>query len=316
MSQLMESTAVAVPDLIRASDPLRHLANGTLTSMKGAPGNAALAYRFINEVKAYLALCDSYPAPQLPLTATQQFAELREDLNRFQQGFEAELESGIRARVADAADPANLRRYSDANAKLLPLGTVPRVVFLGDSITDGWALNEYFTGRDFVNRGISGQTTLQMLGRFQQDVVQTHARGVVILGGINDIARGISPGEVEDTLNMIGDLAKTHGIKPIFASLLPVRGTDPKQSAIVQVNRWLQDYCRQDGFVYLDYFAALADSGGGMPAELSDDGLHPNGKGYRVMAPVSLEAVNRAFSAAAPAPPLPPKKRFSLPIIK
>lgn len=316
MSQLMESTAVAVPDLIVASEPLRRLANATAVSLKQAPANPALAYRFANEASAYLALSDSYPAPQLPLIAAQQFAELREDLVRFRQRFESDLQSQVETRKAQAADPANLRRFSEANSKLAPVGTTPRVVFLGDSITDGWPLSEYFTGRDFVNRGISGQTTLEMLGRFEQDVLRANPKAVVVLGGINDIARGVSSASVEDTLNMIGDLAKAHGIKPVFASLLPVANNDPKQPGILEINRWLQDYCRREGFVYLDYFTALADSSGGMPADLSADGLHPNPKGYRIMAPVALDAINRTLAATAPAPPPPPKKRFGLPVIK
>jgi lysophospholipase L1-like esterase len=319
MCQLMESTAVAVPDLIRASEPVRQLAEGTLASLKAASGNSVPVWRFIGEVKAYLALSDAYPAPQLPPTAAQQFAELREDLVRIRQRFEAGLESEIAARAAVSADPASLQRYSDANAKLPPLGAAPRIVFIGDSITDGWPLGEYFPGRDFVNRGIGGQTTLQMLGRFQQDVVMARPKAVVILGGTNDIARGIAPGEVEDALNMMGDLAKAHGIKPIFASVLPVRnspGNPRRPETIQQINRWLQDYCHREGFGYLDYFVALADAGGGLPIDLSEDGLHPNEKGYRVMAPVALDAINRALAVTVPAPPPAPRKRFGLPVIK
>jgi lysophospholipase L1-like esterase len=95
-----------------------------------------------------------------------------------------------------------------------------------------------------------------------------------------------------------------------------VRDNDPKQAGIVAINRWLQDYCAREGLVYLNYFSALADAGGTMPSDLSDDGLHPDAKGYKVMAPVALDAINRALAATVPASPPPPKKRFSFPIIK
>jgi lysophospholipase L1-like esterase len=316
MSQLMESTAVAVPGLIRASEPLRKQAETTIGDIKAAPRNGAYPLHFISQATAYLALADAYRVPGIPPVAEQQFAELRDDLTRFRERLETDLAAQAKSATAQAADPNNLHRYADSNSKLPPLGTLPRVVFLGDSITDGWHLNEYFSGRDFVNRGISGQTTIQMLGRFLQDVAGPKPKAVVVLGGINDIARGISPQAIEDTLNMIGDLAKAHGIKAIFASIMPVSTEVAKArpaAAIVQVNKWLQDYCRREGFTYLDYFTALADANGQLPADLSDDGLHPNAKGYRVITPVALEAINRALEPT-PGPGAPAKKKFSLPI--
>jgi len=318
MAQLMESTAVAVPDLLRASEPLRQQAEGTISSMQSTPRNAAFGYRLINEVRAYIALSEAYIVPGIPAVAEQQLVELRDELSRFQQRFETDLAAQAEASAAEAADPDNLHRYAEANAKIPPLGTLPRVVFLGDSITDGWRFGDYFSGRDFINRGISGQTTLQMLGRFLADVVGPHPKAVVVLGGTNDIARGIAPQAIEDNLTMIGDLARAHGIRPVFASLLPVNGEVDKArptAVIRQVNKWLQDYCRREGFVYLDYFTALADTNGRLPADLSDDGLHPNAKGYRVMTPVALDAVNRALAAAVP-PAAPVKKKLTLPLIK
>jgi lysophospholipase L1-like esterase len=317
MAELMESTAVAVPDLLRASDPLRKQAQNTIASMKDAPRNGAFPYRLVNQVQAYLALADAYLTPGLPAIAGQQFAELRDDLSRFRQRFETDLAAQAENAIAQAADPNNLHRYADANTKLPPLGTLSRVVFLGDSITDGWRLNEYFSGRDFINRGISGQTTLQMLGRFLQDVAGPHPKAVVVLGGTNDLARGMSPLAVEDTLNMIGDLAKAHGIKAVFASILPVSSEVAKvrpATSIRQINQWLQEYCKREGFVYLDYFTALASPSGELPADLSDDGLHPNAKGYRVMTPVALDAINHALETT-PAPAIQTRKKFGLPAI-
>jgi lysophospholipase L1-like esterase len=312
MLQLIESTAVAVPGLVRASEPVKQNAEMTFTAMERAPQNPALLYQFINQVKAYLALSESIPRPfPFPETADRQFAELHGDLQRIQQHFEAILqvrEVTVTQQAPREADPANLGRYAEADAKTPPPGKLPRVVFMGDSITEAWRLNEYFTGRDFINRGIGGQTTAQMLGRFLQDVIALHPRAVVIMGGINDIGRGYAPNGIEQNLEMMGDLAKSHGVKPMFASVLPVsddhKSADPRYemtkthppAEISQVNSWLKNYCAREKFVYVDYYAVMADYKGQMQADLSDDGLHPNARGYRVMSPIALEAIGRVVA--------------------
>jgi lysophospholipase L1-like esterase len=322
--QLMESTAVAVPGLTRASEPIKQNAGETLMEIERAPRNPALTYRLLNQIRAYLALSDSFPRPfPFPAVADRQFAELREGLQRMQAHFEATLETQTQIEQKRDSDPNNLKRYADADSKMLPPTKLPRVVFLGDSITDDWRLNEYFTGRDFVNRGIGGQTTMQMLARFRQDVAALNPKAVVILGGTNDIAAGISVGQIEDNLAMMGDLAKAHGIKPLFASILPVsdyhKDADPHYemtpgrppATIQSINSWMRSYCQSQGFSYMDYYAATVDSAGRLQSDLSDDGLHPNAKGYRVMSPVALEALGRALSGQE-APELPAKRRFRL----
>lgn len=309
MLQLMESTAVAVPGLIHASEPVKQNADTTFTALQRVPQNLALTYQFINEIKAYLALADSIPRPfPFPATADRQYAELREGLRRMQLHFEALLQVQNQVEQKRDTDPDGLKRYADADSKLLPPAKLPRVVFLGDSITDAWRLNEYFTGRDFINRGIGGQTTLQMLARFRQDVASLNPKVVVVLGGTNDIAAGISLNQIEDNLAMIGDLAKAHGIKPVFASILPVsdyhKDVDPRYemtasrppATIQALNRWIQARCQSEGFVYMDYYSVIVDSMGRLQADLSDDGFHPNAKGYRVMSPVALEAIGRALA--------------------
>ena len=325
MLQLMESTAVAVPGLTRASEPVKQNAEETLVAIERTPRNPALTYRFINQVKAYLALSDSFPRPYpFPAAADQQFAELREGLQRMQLHFEATLETQTQTEQKRDSDPNNLKRYADADSKMLPPATkVPRVVFLGDSITDAWRLNEYFTGRDFVNRGIGGQTTIQMLARFRQDVAALNPKAVVILGGTNDIAAGISVNQIEDNLATIGDLAKAHGIRPIFASILPVsdyhKDTDPHNemtpgrppATILSIDSWMRSYCQSQGFVYMDYYSAMVDSAGQLQTDLSDDGLHPNSKGYRVMSPLLLDAVGRAAGQDSDESPQS-KRRFRL----
>jgi lysophospholipase L1-like esterase len=312
MLQLMESTAVAVPGLVRASEPVKQNAQMTFTAMQRTPQNPALIYQFMNQVKAYLALSDSIPRPYpFPPTADQQYTELRESLQRMQQHFEAILQVQNLDTQKRDNDPNNLKHYANANSKLLPPGKLPRVVFLGDSITENWRINEYFVGRDFINRGISNQTTLQMVARFLEDVAALRPKVVVIEAGTNDIAAGLPANQIQDNLATLGDLAKVYGIKAVFASILPVsdyhKDADPRNemtktrapATIQAVNRWMQMYCQTEGLTYIDYYAAMVDQTGQMQTDLSDDGLHPNSKGYRVMSPIALEAIGRVIAGVS-----------------
>lgn len=323
MLQLIESTAVVVPGLTSASEPVKRNAEATLSSLARTPQNPQLTWQFMNQVKAYLALSESFPRPAaFPPAADRQYAELRGDLERIERHFEALLATVEQVQQKKDSDPDGLKRYADADSKMPPPSKLPRVVFLGDSSTESWRLNEYFTGRDFINRGIPGQTTLQMIARFRQDVESLNPKIVVVLAGTNDIAAGIVPSQIEDNLSAIGDLAKAHGIKPVFASILPVsdyhKDADPHYdmtathppAAIQAINTWLRAYCQSQQFVYLDYYAATADASGRMQADLSDDGLNPNAKGYRVMSPIALEAIGRALSGQTDAES--PKRRFHL----
>ncbi len=322
MTQLMESTAVPVPGLIQASQPIKQRADAALAAMKREPANPVLVLDFMSQIKAYLALADSIPRPEgFPATADRQYSELREGLDRMQRQFTAILKTQIAEAQKREADPNQLNRYAEANAKLLPSGKTPVVVFLGDSIFDSWRLNEYFTGRDFLNRAIAGQTSSQMLARFIPDVVALNPKVVVILAGTNDIASGVAVNQIEDNLTAMGDLAKARGIKVIFASLLPVsdyhKNTDPRYemtksrppATIQAINRWLQMFCSSQGFTYMDYYSALVDPASQMKTDLSDDGLNPNSKGYRVMSPVTLMAIDGLLNRAQPPAPAAPKKR-------
>jgi len=194
------------------------------------------------------------------------------------------------------------------------------VVFLGDSITDLWRLNEYFAPeRDFVNRGIGGQITGQMLGRMMADVIALRPSAVLVMAGTNDIARGVPARAIEDNLTMIAQLAEANKIKPMFASLLPVsdyhKGENPSYEQTLRrppqtiraLNDWLQKFCRERKYVYVDYYSKLVDQAGMLPADLADDGLHPNAKGYRLMAPIAQEAIDKILQ-----PPPPTKKRSSV----
>lgn len=312
---LMESTAVAIPELVRAAAPLAENARQACRNLGVlSPQHGGLTYSLLVNLRAYLALADALPKPEpLPAEARKQFIELRELAERFDAHFRALLEQ--KEFALRHPDRDNLRRYAEANRKLgPPQPGRPRVVFLGDSITDGWRLNEYFPDRDFVNRGISGQITGEMLGRMKADVIDLKPAAVLVLAGTNDIARGVEPTTIQDNLTMIADLAEAHGIKPLFASLLPVsdyhKDKNPAwertrlrpPATIRELNAWLEGFCRRRNFVYVDYFSQLADAAGYLRAELADDGLHPNAAGYRVMAPVALAAIEKALTP-------PPKRR-------
>lgn len=205
------------------------------------------------------------------------------------------------------SDWAGLQRYREANAALPAASpSESRVVFYGNSITEGWARHfaGMFPGKPYIGRGISGQTTPQLLVRFRQDVVALKPRAVVILAGTNDIAGNTGPSTLEmiqDNLASMAEIATVNGIRVILSSVLPVYdyrwrpGLEPAPK-IVALNRWMADYARRNRLVYLDYHSAMADQRQGMQAELSYDGVHPNEAGYRVMAPLAERAIASALS--------------------
>lgn len=208
-------------------------------------------------------------------------------------------------------DYGDLSRYREADAKLgNPSAGEQRVVFFGDSITDIWDLNKYFPGKGYINRGISGQTTEQMLVRFRQDVVDLHPAVVVILAGTNDIAGNTGPetlAQIEGDFATMVEVAKANRIRVVLSSLTPENGTRPEWTnytllrppqEIVELNAWLQRYCQANGLVYLDYYAAMADAQGRMKPELTVDGLHPSPAGFAVMAPLAAKAIDDALGRA------------------
>ena len=205
-------------------------------------------------------------------------------------------------------DFGELGRYRQANTELkLPAADENRVVFFGDSITDMWQLAEYFPGKPYINRGIGGQTTPQMLVRFRQDVINLQPKAVVILAGTNDIAGNTGPMSLEDieaNYASMADLARAHGIRVVFSSILPIHNYTPQSqnffaqrspSKILELNGWLKNYCSAYGCVYLDYFSALVDGKGLLRRELAEDGLHPNTVGYKIMAPLAEAAIQKRW---------------------
>lgn len=320
--QLMEAGGVAVPDLQHAAAPLIESARQACIQLQARPGFGQPTYILLMTLRAYLSLADAVPKPfPFPETARQQFAELRDDSTRLDSHFRALLDS--KDAQLRTSDRDNLNRYADANRKVpAPDAKNPRVVFFGDSITDAWRLNEYFPDRDFINRGISGQITGEMLGRTKADVLDLHPEAVLILAGTNDLARGVPLTVIENNYLMIADLAAAYKIKVIFASVLPVsdyhksdnpsyeRTKDRPPVFISALNEWIQQLCAQRGYTYLNYYTALVDSMGQLQMDLSDDGLHPNAKGYRLMAPLALAAIQKSIKPPAPpAPPKPTKRR-------
>jgi len=207
-------------------------------------------------------------------------------------------------------DWANLTRYRQENADLAAKGLdANRVVFMGDSITDAWgrtyAVGKFFPGKPYVNRGISGQTTPQMLIRFRPDVIALKPKAVLILAGTNDIAGNTGPMTLEETegnLTSMAELAKASGMQVILASVMPTcdyyhKQTDRRPNEkIVELNTWMAAYAQQNGFVYLDYYTALLDDQKVFKKELTYDGLHPNDAGYEVMAPLAQKAIDAALA--------------------
>jgi lysophospholipase L1-like esterase len=213
-------------------------------------------------------------------------------------------------------DWPQLTRYREANEKLAPAAKADaRVVFMGDSITDSWQnpkFGGFFPGKPYVDRGISGQTTPQMLIRFRPDVIALHPKAVVILAGTNDLAGNTGPMSletIEDNLISMAELAKANSIKVVFASILPisdynqrdgkpiVRSTQRPPEKIKALNEWMKTYAANNKLTYLDYYSGLVDDKGFLREELSEDGLHPNAKGYAIMAPLAEAAIARALKA-------------------
>ena len=205
-------------------------------------------------------------------------------------------------------DFGELKRYREADAALAPPAVGEnRVVFVGDSITDYWKLADYFPGKPYINRGIDGQTTSQMLVRFHQDVIDLHPTVLVVLAGTNDVAGVTGPTRNEDieaNYASMAELARLRHIRVVFASLLPVNNytDDAKESfalrpreRILALNTWLRDYCAKNGLVYLDYFSAMIDDKGMLKRNLSEEGLHPNASGYKIMTPLAEKAIARAM---------------------
>jgi lysophospholipase L1-like esterase len=200
-----------------------------------------------------------------------------------------------------------LNRYRAENAKVAPPAPgEERVVFMGDSITDGWGrrYGKFFPGKPYINRGISGQTTPQMLIRFRPDVIDLKPKAVVILAGTNDIAGNTGPSSlemIEDNLTTMTELAQLHGIKVILSAIMPscdyIRNQSDRRpnSKIIELNGWMKEYAAKHNATYLDYFTPMLDEKGALKKELTYDGLHPNDAGYELIMPIAQKAIDETL---------------------
>jgi len=197
-----------------------------------------------------------------------------------------------------------LARFKEDDLKLgPPAAGEDRVVFMGDSITEGWHLESSFPGKPYINRGISGQTTPQMVLRFHQDVIGLQPKAVVILAGINDVAGNtgpMTPEETENNLAAMAEMAMANGIKVVLCSVLPAfdfpwqPGMTPAPKVVV-LNQWIKAYAEAKGYIYVDYYSPMKDERGGLPATLSRDGVHPLPAGYAIMAPLAEAGIEKAL---------------------
>lgn len=208
--------------------------------------------------------------------------------------------------IANAQDWGNLNRYKSDNEKLnTPASNDNRVVFMGNSITEAWVNRnpDFFEDNNYIGRGISGQTTPQMLVRFRADVIDLKPKVVVILAGTNDIAGNTGPMTLDmifGNLQSMAELARANDIKVVLSSVLPVYdypwkpGLEPAEK-IVRLNEMIKGYAKQNDMVYLDYFSAMVDERNGLKKQLGDDGVHPNKTGYDIMEPLAKKAIAEAL---------------------
>lgn len=210
------------------------------------------------------------------------------------------------AQITEAQDWANLNKYKLDNESVgLPAANEGRIVFMGNSITEGWSklCPEFFKGKPYINRGISGQTTPQMLIRFRQDVINLQPKIVIILGGTNDIAENTGPSTLEmvmDNLKSMSEIASENDIKVILASVLPAFDYpwNPGLNSNIKIpklNEMIKNYCKVNSITYLDYFSGMTDGNNGLKPELTYDGVHPNEAGYKVMQPLVEDAISKAL---------------------
>jgi lysophospholipase L1-like esterase len=265
-------------------------------------GQVAMRNRRLIPVPALVALCIPFAAmaQSTPSTPPKQGVPMTLPAAPWQSGaywtnFDQEL----------LVDFANLARYRAANLKLPPprAGT-DRVVFIGDSITEGWKLETSFPGKPYINRGISGQTTSQILLRFRQDAIELHPKVVLILAGTNDIAGNTGPttlAQIEGNLESMAQLGRANHARVVLCSVPPsvsywwhpkLPNPAPKIAAL---NRWLEAYAAKEHYVYVNYYAAMENTAGGFKPGLSADGVHPLPAGYAVMAPLAQAGIDEAL---------------------
>ena len=271
------------------------------------PRMNALMIRFLKTIAA-LALLSAWPASTLLGQSSQASSIAAPPAPPSTSAELAAAAERVAQMERTLADWPDLAKYRAADAALpTPEPSEKRVVFMGDSITEIWRSvdPQFFSAHpSYIDRGISGQTTPQMLIRFRQDVIALRAAVVVILAGTNDIAENTGPTtleEIEGNLESMAELARASGIRVVLSSVLPALdypwhpGLHPAPK-IAALNSWMRGYCAKEGCVYLDYFSAMADARKGLPAALSRDGVHPNHAGFAIMDPLAEKAIAQALA--------------------
>ena len=306
---LMEVNSIATPKLARAGAPLIENVHQAVAAL--AVGNtrehSEIQYQLLTNARIYLQIADAVPKSRSLLDEiTEQLISLRHAIDELELHFRATLQ--FKEKLVLGSDRDQLLRYAENNSQVHGVGVERnRVVFLGDSITDNWALNQYFPGKPYINRGISGQITSQMLARMQADVIDLRPIVLVILSGTNDLARGVPLSTIKNNLSMIASLALTYDIIPIFSSILPVNDyyerNDPdyvrsvlrSPNDITLLNQWIRNFCHKRGLRYLDYHSKMIDSTEQLRVDWTEDGLHPNEEGYKIMASLVQASITSAL---------------------
>ena len=314
-AQLMEAGGVAIPGLRGAAVPMVESLKEACRELQLRPGTGQPTYTALMNVRAFLDLAESVPKPfPFPEVARDQLREVRDASTRLDAHFRALLEqkdSDLRSPDRDGA-----LRFSEENRLVPPPAkNNRRVVLLSDSILGQWRVNEYFPNEDFLNRGLNAQLTGQLLTRMKADVVDLKPAAVVIEGGTFDLTREVPLELIANNVQSMVDIAAANNIKVILASVLPVndylaaenptylRTQSRPPGQIRALNDWLKAFAAQRKMTYVDFHSAVVDENGFLIRDASDDGLHPNAKGYRLMAPVLATALNQTLKpVAAPAP--------------
>jgi acyl-CoA thioesterase-1 len=280
------------------------------------PGNEKLSYAFCSLLlTAAVLVCGPLAFAQATATAAPAQSQIPPDQVAAWQQLTPYQKSQLERTYNDWAF---LAKFREADALLPPASpSETRVVFMGDSITEGWGMKatatspargEFFPGKPYINRGISGQTTPQMLVRFRQDVILLKPKVVVLLAGTNDIAENTGKETLEEIGNNIAsmsEIARANRIRVVLCSVLPAsefnwhKGLEPAPK-IKALNAWMKEYAAKNGFVYVDYYSPMVNSEGGLKAELSPDGVHPNKAGYEIMAPLAEAGIAEALKKPLP----------------
>lgn len=315
-AQRMEATALAVPGLTAAATPLIAALRGACADLQQRPATGHATYTVLTNLRAFLDLSDAVPKPYpFPEAARNQLRELRDTAQALDAHFRAVLDqkdADLRSPDRDATE-----RFAEDNRLLpAPKPNGRRVVFLGDSLLAQWRLHEYFPEEDFVNRSINGQLSGQLLTRMKADVVDLKPAAVVLWGGSFDLTRNVPIERILDNFALLADVAAANNIRVAIASVLPVNddhkeANPTNERTIVRppeqiraLNERLKALATQRRLTYIDLFSAVVDDRGLLQSEASDDGLHPNARGYRLMAPVLAQAIDQMWRSS-PARPKP-----------